>query len=114
MFYHWSFAQYPGVKVITLSQNEAYVRHYRTVLPSLGKAWYKNTAFEVTRLNRDFEKQVVFAVKKRLDSVYKQRAINCGEIRQELLGVFVPNMYDCVWGNGSHYSVDGVNPFVNQ
>ncbi|CAI2354053.1 unnamed protein product [Caenorhabditis sp. 36 PRJEB53466] len=103
LFYHWTFAQYPGVKVFAVPKSQAYIRHYRTTMKSLLGIWYQNKQFNVTRMDRILEEKVTLAVTKRLESVYHRRKIWCEEIRNNLIGHFAKENYDCVWKNGTSY-----------
>uniref|UniRef100_A0A8R1HSX4 Glycosyltransferase family 92 protein n=1 Tax=Caenorhabditis japonica TaxID=281687 RepID=A0A8R1HSX4_CAEJA len=103
LFYHWSYAQNPGVKVQALSVKDAYIRHYRTIFMSLLGHWHLDKKFKMTGMDPILEQKVTEAVTSRLESVYNQRKIRCEEIRDGLLGHFSKDNYNCTYSNGTRY-----------
>ncbi|CAI2354525.1 unnamed protein product [Caenorhabditis sp. 36 PRJEB53466] len=100
LFYHWTWAQKPGVRIITASKKLGYIRHYRTTLPSLVRTWIRHELkFKTTRLNASFEEKLSNAIIKRVKRVYEKRPIFCEEIPENLLKAFTKDNYHCEWKN---------------
>ncbi|EGT45033.1 hypothetical protein CAEBREN_18600 [Caenorhabditis brenneri] len=98
LFYHWSYFQFEGVRVMSVPRRIGHVRHYRNMNKSaLNGNWIENYngSLTETRLDPSFEKKLVRAVKKRVKYVYDQRIVRCEEIPEWLTSRFRRELLDC-------------------
>ncbi|UMM29622.1 hypothetical protein L5515_011891 [Caenorhabditis briggsae] len=98
LFFHWSFFQFEGVKVMSVPKRFGHVRHYRNVDGSaLNGNWmdFYNGTLRETRLASSFEKKLAKAVRKRVKYVYDQRMIRCEEIPNWVTVRYRRELLDC-------------------
>ncbi|EGT43423.1 hypothetical protein CAEBREN_30637, partial [Caenorhabditis brenneri] len=98
LFYHWSYFQFEGVRVMSVPRRIGHVRYYRNMNKSaLNGNWIENYngTLSETRLAPSFEKKLVRAVKKRVKYVYDQRIVRCEEIPEWLTSRFRRELLDC-------------------
>uniref|UniRef100_A0A1I7TDT9 Glycosyltransferase family 92 protein n=1 Tax=Caenorhabditis tropicalis TaxID=1561998 RepID=A0A1I7TDT9_9PELO len=97
LFYHWSYFQFKGVKVMSVPKRFGHVRHYRNMNKSaLNGNWMENYngTLRETRLSPLFEKKLMNAVRRRVKYVYDQRMVRCEEIPEWLTSRFKRELLD--------------------
>ncbi|EFO83326.1 hypothetical protein CRE_05307 [Caenorhabditis remanei] len=98
LFYHWSFFQFEGVKVMSAPKRIGHVRHYRNIdTTALNGNWMENYdgKLRITRLSSSFEKKLIMAVRRKVKYVYDQRGIRCEEIPEWLSSRYKRELLDC-------------------
>ncbi|PIC35227.1 hypothetical protein B9Z55_014650 [Caenorhabditis nigoni] len=112
LFFHWSFFQFEGVKVMSVPKRFGHVRHYRNVDGSaLNGNWmdFYNGTLRETRLSSSFEKKLMKAVRKRVKYVYDQRMIRCEEIPNWVTARYRRELLDCF----KNYSFNSKNMLLH-
>ncbi|EGT37015.1 hypothetical protein CAEBREN_13438 [Caenorhabditis brenneri] len=102
LFYHWSYRQKEGVRVISVPKRIAHIRHYRNVdIDALNGNWLENYSgkFKETKLDPKFEQNLIEAVKQKVKYVYEQRGIRCEEIPEMYFKRFGRKILDCKFRN---------------
>lgn len=110
MFYHFTWGQYPGVRVMTATRGIGHARHYRTTLPSLAKGWAELATFKKTKLDSNFEQKLLEAIARRVNRLYGQKPMWCEEVTPRILTFFAQDNYQCIWKQNGTRFVPAVPP----
>uniref|UniRef100_K7HLR2 Glycosyltransferase family 92 protein n=1 Tax=Caenorhabditis japonica TaxID=281687 RepID=K7HLR2_CAEJA len=98
LFFHWSYRQFNGTKVMSVPKRFAHIRHYRSTNKNdLNGDWqtFYSRERKETKLESSFENKLIEAVKRRVKYVYEQRMIRCEEIPKVLYNRYDRNLLDC-------------------
>ncbi|KAF1753936.1 hypothetical protein GCK72_020493 [Caenorhabditis remanei] len=102
LFYHWSYRQEEGVRVMSVPKRIAHIRHYRNVdYNALNGNWLENYngTLKETRLTPSFEKTLANLVREKVEYVYNNRWVQCEEIPSMFFTRFKRGILDCRFKN---------------